>query len=66
MMDIGNEIRRLRQEKGWSQARLAERSGVSVQTISFYETHKFIPNAGTVEMILNAMGHELCIREIPK
>ncbi|MDO5716829.1 MAG: helix-turn-helix transcriptional regulator [Tissierellia bacterium] len=36
-MGFGNKIRRLREEKGWTQAELAEKIGVSLRTVSSYE-----------------------------
>jgi len=39
-----NHIKLLRTEKGWSQAALAERLGVSRQSINAVETGKFDPS----------------------
>ena len=37
-------LRALRAERGWSQADLAERVGVSRQTINFIETGRYDPS----------------------
>ena len=39
-----NRLRELRGERGWSQADLAERVGVSRQTINAIETEKYDPS----------------------
>lgn len=38
-MSLGKRLRELRMERGWSQAELARRAGVSQPTISTYETN---------------------------
>lgn len=39
-----NRLRVLRAERGWSQAELAERLGVSRQTVNAIETEKYDPS----------------------
>ena len=39
-----NRLRELRIERNWSQAELAERAGVSRQTINAIETEKYDPS----------------------
>ena len=39
-----NGLRELRRERNWSQADLAERAGVSRQTINAIETEKYDPS----------------------
>ena len=39
-----NRLRELRAERGWSQAELAERLGVSRQSVNAIETGKFDPS----------------------
>jgi putative transcriptional regulator len=41
---VNNRLRVLRAERGWSQADLAERTGVSRQTINAIETGKYDPS----------------------
>jgi putative transcriptional regulator len=41
---MNNLVRDLRQNKGWSQGELAERLGVSRQTINAIETRKYDPS----------------------
>lgn len=39
-----NHLKRLRQEEGWSQAALAEKLGVSRQSVNAIETGKYDPS----------------------
>jgi putative transcriptional regulator len=41
---VKNSVRELRSERNWSQAELAERAGVSRQTINAIETGKYDPS----------------------
>jgi putative transcriptional regulator len=41
---LNNRLRVLRAERGWSQAELAERLGVSRQTINAIETQRYDPS----------------------
>ena len=41
---VKNKLRELRGERDWSQAELAERAGVSRQTINAIETGKYDPS----------------------
>jgi putative transcriptional regulator len=41
---MNNRLRVLRAERGWSQADLAERLGVSRQTVNALETGKYDPS----------------------
>ena len=41
---LKNRLRELRSERNWSQAELAERAGVSRQTINAIETGKYDPS----------------------
>ncbi len=41
---LRNKLRELRSERDWSQADLAERAGVSRQTINAIETGKYDPS----------------------
>src|SRR5829696_7706923 len=55
-MDVGREIRRLREEKGWSQAKLAGAADMGVSGISQIETGARNPSAVTLSKIAEALG----------
>lgn len=55
-MSVGDNIRRLRKEKGWTQAELAKVLNVSQQMIGQFENNKNPPKIETVEKIASALG----------
>jgi transcriptional regulator with XRE-family HTH domain len=58
-MGVGREIRRLREEKGWSQAKLAGGAGMGVSGVSQIETGARNPSAVTLAKIAEAIGVEV-------
>jgi transcriptional regulator with XRE-family HTH domain len=58
-MEVGREIRRLREEKGWSQAKLAGAAGMGVSGVSQIETGARNPSAVTLTKIAEALGVEV-------
>lgn len=59
--DLGRQIRRLRQEKGWSQRQLARRSGVVQQNLSLYERGLTNPRLETLGRLAAALDAEVRI-----
>jgi transcriptional regulator with XRE-family HTH domain len=57
-VDANNEAKTLKEHrarKGWSQAELAERSGVHVTTVSHYETGDISPSYRNLKKIADAL-----------
>ncbi len=54
--NIGENIRKVRNKKGFSQQDLAEKCGFSNTTLSAYETGKKIPGLPTLAKIANRLG----------
>lgn len=50
-MTLGEKIKKYRKEKGWSQRKLSEISGVSHTQIANYETNTTIPTLETIKRI---------------
>src|SRR5215204_4681306 len=50
------EVRRLRQEKGWNQTELAFHAGLAPSVISQIENGKRDPSAGTLKKLASALG----------
>lgn len=48
-MTLGEKLKTLRKEKGWSQQLVAKQVGHSVMSISYYESGKRTPNIATLE-----------------
>lgn len=51
-----NRLRVLRAEQSWSQAELAQRAGVSRQTINAVETEKYEPSLGLAFKLARIFG----------
>ncbi|MBX3145134.1 MAG: helix-turn-helix transcriptional regulator [Gemmatimonadales bacterium] len=54
-----NRLRVLRAERGWSQAELAERLGVSRQTVNAIETGKYDPSLPLAFGIARVFGQPI-------
>lgn len=54
-MTIGENIRKIRKQKGLAQKRLAELSGLNEVTIRSYELGKFKPKFETIQKIAKAL-----------
>lgn len=59
--DLGRQIRRLRQEKGWSQRWLARQAGVVQQNLSLYERGLTNPRLETLGRLAAALDAEVRI-----
>ena len=59
MSEIGKEIKRLREERGWSQAQLAVYAGSSQPTVNQIESGKRNPSTRTLEKLAATFGVEV-------
>ena len=59
---VNNRLRVLRAERDWSQAELAERLGVSRQTVNAVETGKYDPSLPLAFKLAQLFG--LCIEDV--
>ena len=55
-MSIGENIKRIRKQKGWTQKKLAMELGVSQQNLAQYEGNKRNPKLGTIIKIADGLG----------
>jgi putative transcriptional regulator len=56
---MNNRLRVLRAERDWSQAEVADRLGVSRQTINSIETGKYDPSLPLAFAIARLFGHPI-------
>src|SRR5574341_233067 len=61
ILNVGDEILRLRIEKGWSQAELAERAGTKQANVSRLESGLSNPSVGFLQKIAKALDTDLSI-----
>jgi transcriptional regulator with XRE-family HTH domain len=59
MGEVGKEVRRLREERGWGQAKLAVEAGTAVSAISQIETGRRNPNSATLIKLARALEVEV-------
>jgi transcriptional regulator with XRE-family HTH domain len=59
MSEVGQEIRRLREAKGWNQPKLAVEAGVAVSGVSQIENGKRNPNSSTLMKLAAALDVEV-------
>ena len=53
---VGERTRFMRLVRGWSQAELADRTGISRATVNYVEKGKSHPNGATSTVLANALG----------
>ncbi len=56
MMRVGQKIKALRKDRGWSQGELAEKVGIKAQNISRYEKGHVSPREATLAIFADAFG----------
>lgn len=54
-----NRIKELRKEKGWTQEELAEKIGVTRQTIAALENQRYSPSILIAYNLTRLLGHKL-------
>jgi transcriptional regulator with XRE-family HTH domain len=59
MSGVGQELKRLRQAKGWTQEQLAVYAGSSQPTVNLLEAGKRNPSAATLEKLASALQTEV-------
>lgn len=63
---FASNVRRFREERGWTQETLAERMGVAINTIQAYEGHRRWPKPEYIAPLARALGiHESRLLEDP-
>jgi transcriptional regulator with XRE-family HTH domain len=68
-MALGERLRQLRKEAGWSQAELGDKIGTDSQRVSRYETGKITPSLDAIVRIAEALNisiDHLLIDDIPR
>ncbi len=59
MVQVGEKIKRLREDRKWSQPHLAVKAGVAVSAVSQIENGRRSPNVGTLNKLAEAFGVEV-------
>lgn len=53
---FGQRLKRMRKEKGFTQAKLSEKTGIYIKQIGNYEVDGSKPNLATLERICKVLG----------
>ena len=60
-MSIGDNIKKIRKEKGYTQEQLAKKLGVSQQNLAQYENNKRNPKMETLQKIANSLDTHILV-----
>ncbi|RAY15264.1 XRE family transcriptional regulator [Actinomadura craniellae] len=60
--ELGCTVRALREERGWSQRRLAEAAEMTQSAVARFEAGGTVPTLPVLERLANALGAELVVQ----
>jgi ribosome-binding protein aMBF1 (putative translation factor) len=64
--ELGKAVRELREERGWTQMRLAEAASMTQPAIARFEAGGTVPTIPVLERLAHALGAELVVRLDPR
>ena len=64
--ELGRSVRELREERGWSQTRLAEAAGMTQPAVARFEAGGTVPTIPVLERLAHALDLELVVRLAPR
>ncbi|MGK8510745.1 helix-turn-helix domain-containing protein [Nocardia asiatica] len=64
--ELGRTIRRMREERGWSQTVLAEAAGMTQSAVARFEAGGTVPSLPVLERLARALDAELIVQVRPK
>jgi ribosome-binding protein aMBF1 (putative translation factor) len=64
--ELGRAVRELREQRGWSQTRLAEAAGMTQSAVARFEAGGTVPTLQVLERLARALDVELAVRFTPK
>lgn len=56
MENLGEKLKSLRIDRGWTQSKMGERFSVSQDTVSLWERNKSLPDLGVVVLLCREFG----------
>jgi ribosome-binding protein aMBF1 (putative translation factor) len=63
--ELGATVRELREQRGWTQAQLAEASAMTQPAVARFEAGGTVPTIPVLERLAHALGAELVVRFVP-
>ena len=64
--ELGRTVREMREARGWTQARLAEESGMTQPAVARFEAGGTVPTIPVLERIAKALEADLVVRLDPR
>jgi ribosome-binding protein aMBF1 (putative translation factor) len=64
--ELGRTVRRMREERGWSQGRLATAAGMTQSAVARFEAGGTVPTLPVLERLAKALDAELEVRISPR
>jgi ribosome-binding protein aMBF1 (putative translation factor) len=64
--ELGKTVRELREQRGWTQAQLAEASDMTQPAVARFEAGGTVPTIPVLERLARALGVELVVRLAPR
>lgn len=64
--ELGRSVRALREERGWSQTRLAEAAGMTQSAVARFEAGGTVPSLPVLERLAHALDADLVVRLTPR
>ncbi|MGH3322637.1 MAG: helix-turn-helix domain-containing protein [Streptosporangiaceae bacterium] len=63
---LGRAVRELREERGWSQTRLADEAGMTQSAVARFEAGGTVPSLLVLERLAHALDADLVVRLAPR
>ena len=64
--ELGLAVREMRERRGWTQAQLAQASGLTQPAVARFEAGGTVPTIPVLERLANALEAELVVRLTPR
>jgi ribosome-binding protein aMBF1 (putative translation factor) len=64
--ELGKAVRELREDRGWTQTRLAEAASMTQSAVARFETGGTVPTLPVLERLAHALGADLVVRLAPR
>jgi len=64
--ELGKAVREMREQRGWTQATLAQASGLTQPAVARFEAGGTVPTIPVLERLANALEAELVVRLAPR
>jgi ribosome-binding protein aMBF1 (putative translation factor) len=64
--ELGQAVREMREQRGWTQTQLAQASGLTQPAVARFEAGGTVPTISVLERLANALEAELVVRLAPR